>query len=96
MFHNNSDHRKLTLKDKLKNIKREKGDSISKHLSKFAQCQDELGSVGIIVSKDDLVNRAFLGLLKWEGESTKVGEFVVQLSARRNKVEHQRWNLIQA
>ena len=39
---------KLALKDKLKNIKMEKGDSIPKYLMKFLQCRDELGSVGEI------------------------------------------------
>jgi hypothetical protein len=53
MFQNSSDHRKLALKDKLRKIKMEKGDTIPKYLMKFVQCQDELGSVGIIVSTDD-------------------------------------------
>ncbi len=35
------------LKDKLRNIKCEKGDSIPKYLTKFTQCRDELGSVGV-------------------------------------------------
>ena len=30
---------------------------------------------------------------KWEGEATIVGEFVVQLGARRDLAEHQRWIL---
>lgn len=42
----------------------EKGDSIPKYLTKFTQCQDELGSVEIIVAKDDLVSLALLGLPK--------------------------------
>jgi hypothetical protein len=55
LFQNNSDHRKLALKDKLRKIKMEKGDSIPKYLMKFVQCWDELGSVGITVIDDDLV-----------------------------------------
>ena len=55
-------HRKLVLKDKLGKIKMEKGDTIPKYLTKFVQCRDELGSVGIIVADDDLVILAFLGL----------------------------------
>jgi hypothetical protein len=62
LFQNNNDHRKLALKDKLRKIKMEKGNSIPKYLTKFVQCQDELGSVGIIVIDDDLVSLALLGL----------------------------------
>jgi hypothetical protein len=64
LFQNNNDHRKLALKDKLRKIKMEKGDSIPKYLTKFVQCQDELGSVGITVTDDDLVSLALLGLPK--------------------------------
>jgi hypothetical protein len=38
LFQNNNDHRKLALKDKLRKIKMEKGDSIPKYLIKFFQC----------------------------------------------------------
>ena len=44
-FQSSSDQRKLTLKDKLRKKKMEKGDSIPKYLTKFFQCRDELGSV---------------------------------------------------
>ena len=64
LFQNRSDHRKLALKDKLKKIKMEKGNSIPKYLTKFVQCRDELGSVGIIVIADDLVSLALIGLPK--------------------------------
>jgi hypothetical protein len=64
LFQNNSDHRKLALKDKLRKIKMEKGDTIPKYLTKFVQCQDELGSVGITVTADDLVSLALLGIPK--------------------------------
>jgi hypothetical protein len=64
LFQKNNDHRKLFLKDKLKKIKMEKGDSIPKYLTKLVQCWDELGSVGIIVVDDDLVSLALLGLRK--------------------------------
>ena len=49
LFQSKSDQRKLALKDKLKNIKCEKGDSMPKYLTKFTQCRDELGSVGVTV-----------------------------------------------
>ena len=64
LFQSNNDHRKLALKDKLRKIKMEKGDNIPKYLTKFFQCRDELGSVGITVADDDLVNLALLGLPK--------------------------------
>jgi hypothetical protein len=64
LFQNNSDHRKLVLKDKLRKINMDKGDTIPKYLMKFVQCRDELGSVGITVSANDLVSLALLGLPK--------------------------------
>jgi hypothetical protein len=64
LFQNNNDHRKLVLKDKLRKIKMEKGDSIPKYLTKFVQCRDELGSVGITVTDDDSVILSLLGLPK--------------------------------
>jgi hypothetical protein len=42
----------------------EKGDTIPKYLTKFTQCRDELGSVGVTVVEDDLVSLALLGLPK--------------------------------
>ena len=48
LFQSKSDHMKLALKDKLRKIKMEKGDSIPKYIKKFFQCRDELGSVCII------------------------------------------------
>ena len=42
----------------------EKGDNIPKYLTKFFQCRDELGSVGITIADDDLVSLALLGLPK--------------------------------
>ena len=64
LFQTRNDHRKLALKDKLKKIKMEKGDNIPKYLTKFVQCQDELGSVGITIADDDFVSLALLGLPK--------------------------------
>jgi hypothetical protein len=63
LFQNNRDHRKLALKDKLRKIKMEKGDTIPKYLTKFVQCRDELGSVGITVVSNDL-SLALLGIPK--------------------------------
>jgi hypothetical protein len=64
LFQNNNDHGKLELKDKLKKIKMEKGDTIPKYLTKFVQCRDELVSVGIMVAANDLVSLSLLGLPK--------------------------------
>eukprot|EP00253_Pinus_taeda_P027965 PITA_27965 len=64
LFQSKSDQRKLALKDKFRNIKCEKGDSIPKYLTKFTQCRDELGSVGVTVDDEDLVSLALLGLQK--------------------------------
>ena len=61
---NRSDHKKLTPKDKLKNITMEEGKMIPKYLMNFTQCRDELGSVGVIASQDDLVSLDILGLPK--------------------------------
>ena len=67
LFHNRSDHRKLALKDKLRKIKKEEGETIPTYLVKFTQCRDEFGSVGVTVSDDDLVSLALLGLPKcWD------------------------------
>jgi len=35
-----------------------------KYVTKFTQCRDELGSVGVTVNDEDLVSLALLGLLK--------------------------------
>ena len=62
LFQRKNDHRKLALKDKLRKIKMEKGDSMPKYLTKFVQCQDELGIIDITVIDDDLVSLSLLGL----------------------------------
>ena len=64
LFQSKSDQRNLTLKDKIRNIKMEKGDSMPKYLTKFIQCRDDLGSVGVTVDDEDLVSLALLGLPK--------------------------------
>ena len=64
LFQNSSHHRKFTLKDKLRKIKMEKGDTIPKYLTKFFQCWDDLGSVGITITANYLVSFVLLGLPK--------------------------------
>ena len=63
-FQSRSDQRKLALKDKLRKIKMEKGESIPKYLTKFFQYRDKLGSVGVTVDEEDLVSLDLLGLPK--------------------------------
>ena len=64
LYQNNSDQRKLALKDKLQRIKTENGDTVSTYLNKLTTCRDELGSVGINTADDDMVSLALLGLPK--------------------------------
>ena len=68
LYQNKSDQRKLALKDKIQKFKMEKGHMNSKCLTKFTQCCDELGSVGIIVAEEYMVSLSLLGILKsWHG-----------------------------
>ena len=64
LYQNSIDQRKLVLKDKLRKIKCEKGNTISTYLKKLTTCRDELGSVGIVTADDDMVSLALLGLPK--------------------------------
>eukprot|EP00253_Pinus_taeda_P003058 PITA_03058 len=54
LYRNSSGQRKLALKNKLQKIKTKKGETIPKYFTKFTQCRDELGSVGIMVVEDDM------------------------------------------
>ena len=64
LFQNRNDHIKLALKEKLRKIKMEKGDSIPKYLTKFTHYRDELVSVEITVAEDDMVSLTLLGIPK--------------------------------
>ena len=68
LFKNNSDHRKLALKDKLRKIKMEKGDSIPKYLMKFVQCWDELGAPRTSQELAQLSR-----LCQWKGKNCQIG-----------------------
>ena len=106
LFQSNINHRKLMLKDKLRKIKMEKGNNIPKYLINFFQCWDELRSVGISVSDDDLVRLAFLGLPKsWHnyedsfnerGKIAELGTTMVGSSAGGVQAEHQKRLFIKA
>ena len=79
-------------------IKMEKGDSMPKYLTKFIQCRDELGSVGVTVDDEDFVSLAlaseelaFLsGLCQWSGEISRMGATLVGSCARGDKAKYQR------
>ena len=64
LYQNSSDQRKLALKDKLRRIKMENGDTISTYLNKLTTYRDKLGSVGITTANDDMVSLDLLGLPK--------------------------------
>jgi len=64
LYQNNSNQRKMALKEKLQKTKCEKGDMISTYLNKLITCRDDLGSVGITTTDDDMVSLALLGLPK--------------------------------
>ena len=54
----------------------EKGETIPKYLTKFIECRDELGNVGIMVVEDDMVSLSFLRI-------QRVGIFIRTLSMVR-------------
>eukprot|EP00253_Pinus_taeda_P035315 PITA_35315 len=54
LYQNSSDQRKLALKDKLRKIKCEKGDSISTFLNKLITYRDDLASVGVTTADEDM------------------------------------------
>ncbi len=86
LYQNNSDQRKLALKDKLRKIKMEKGETIPKYLTKFTQCCDKLVSVGIMGVEDDMVSLALLGLPKFG--------IVIMTLLGGYQEEHQGWLFI--
>ena len=57
LFQSKSDQKKLALKDKLREIKMEKNDTIPVYLTKFFHCRDELGNVGFSVDEEGQVNK---------------------------------------
>ena len=76
LFQRKSNQRKLALKDKLRNIKCENGDSMPEYLTRFTQCQDELGNVGVTVDDEDLVSSALHSLLKsWHSYQDSVNRW---------------------
>ena len=49
LYQSTSEARKLVLRDKLRNIKMEKSESVVSYLTRFTQVKDELAGVGEIV-----------------------------------------------
>eukprot|EP00253_Pinus_taeda_P020920 PITA_20920 len=56
--------RKLALKDTLRKIKCEKGNTITTFLNKLTNCRNELASIGFTTTDDDMVSLTLLGLPK--------------------------------
>ena len=54
----------MALKDNLRKIKCEKGDTISTYLNKLTTWRDDLGSVRIAITDNDMVSLALLSLPK--------------------------------
>jgi hypothetical protein len=66
----------------------EKGDTIPKYLTKFVQCRDELGSVGIIVTASDFVIRRSPCSMRTSGPLISPSIKVVE---EHNKWHQNRW-----
>eukprot|EP00253_Pinus_taeda_P016348 PITA_16348 len=82
LYQNISDQRKLALKDKLRKIKCEKGDTISTYLNKLNTYRDEIGSVGIMTVDDDMeeIRRSTR-----DGSSSKEDEENLALASKARK-----------
>ena len=102
LFQSNNDHRKFALKDKLRKINMEKGDTIPKYLTKFVQCQDEMGNVGITVTDDDLVSLgsprtsqelAVIKTLSMEGKNFQIVNDCGRIWCRRSSDETPKMDL---
>jgi transposase InsO family protein len=67
LYQGTSEARKLVLRDKLRNIKMAKSESVVSYLTRFTQVKDELAGVGETVPDRDMVSFALLGFPKsWE------------------------------
>lgn len=64
LFQSRSDARNLALRDKLRNIRMGKNETVVQYLSRFTQVRDKLRGVGENVPSYELVSLAFLGLPK--------------------------------
>jgi len=78
LYQGTSEARKLVLREKLRNIKMAKSESIVSYLIRFTQVKDKLAGVGETVPEKDMVSFALLGFPKsWE-------KFIDAVSGREN------------
>jgi hypothetical protein len=67
LYEKKAPSQKRTLKNKLKYLKMEKGESVASFCSRIAQIRDQLLVTGVTVDDDDLVQAIFDGLpSSWE------------------------------
>ena len=67
LYEKHAPSQKRTLKNKLKYLKMEKGESITSFCSRIAQIRDQLLVTGVTMDDDDLVQAIFDGLpSSWE------------------------------
>ena len=61
LYQSDNEIRKMMLKEKLRNTKMTKTDSVASHLTKLTQIRDQLGVVGEKVEEVELVGTALNG-----------------------------------
>ena len=67
LFESKNKNRKMTLNDKLHNIKMNKDEGVASYITRVAQFKDELAVVGDIVPNSELVRIALKGFIKnWD------------------------------
>jgi hypothetical protein len=64
LFQSNNKNRKMVLRDRLKNTKMSKTDSVTTYLTRITQVHDQLGAVSETVTDVELVRVALNGFTK--------------------------------
>lgn len=64
MYQSSNENRKMVLKDKIKNIRMGKGESVTSYLTQTKQVRDELAAVGEKMEDADIVRTALNGVSK--------------------------------
>jgi len=64
MYQSSNENRKMVLKDKIKNIRMGKGESVTSYLTQIKQVRDELAAVGEKMEDADIVRTALNGVSK--------------------------------
>lgn len=72
LYQGTSEARKVVLREKLRNIKMTKSESVISYLTRFTKVKDELVRVGETVSDKDLVSFALLGCPKSQENFTDI------------------------